>query len=86
MVKTATLSGAEITYTFTITNTGSAVLNNITLSDPKIGISNKSIPVTGGLAPGASITHTETYTLKADEKESASFSNTQPLKQKRPVA
>ncbi|WP_316829641.1 Calx-beta domain-containing protein [Pedobacter aquatilis] len=76
LVKTAVFSGNQITYTFTIKNTGSITLNTITLTDAKLNIANKSVPVSGGLASGASVTTTEVYTLTQADKDLGSATNT----------
>ncbi|SER02655.1 DUF7507 domain-containing protein [Pedobacter rhizosphaerae] len=76
LVKTATFSGNQITYTFNIKNTGSITLSTITLTDAKLGITNKAIAVNGGLAPGATVNHVEVYTLTQADKDLGTTSNT----------
>ena len=66
LVKTAEVDGAqvgdEITYTFTVTNTGNTVIDNITVDDPLTGSVNLAInPST--LAPGEEGTASATYVL-----------------------
>ena len=83
LVKTGVLSanGNTITYTFTIANTGNVTLNNIVLTDVKLGL-NRSL--TGTLAPGASRTETATYTVTQAEKDAGSVSNTADVHAKDP--
>ncbi|MBB4107401.1 Ig-like domain-containing protein, partial [Pedobacter zeae] len=76
LVKTATFSGNKVTYTFTIKNTGSVTLNSITLTDAKLGLNNKMITVAGGLAPGATTTDVEVYTLTQADKDLGTVTNT----------
>ncbi|WP_421939937.1 DUF7507 domain-containing protein [Pedobacter sp.] len=76
LIKTAAFSGNQITYTFSIKNTGSITLNTVTLTDTKLGIANKAIAVNGGLVPGASINHVEVYTLIQADKDQGTTSNT----------
>jgi len=85
LVKTATFAGNKVTYTFTIKNTGSVSLNTITLTDTKLGLTNKVITVTGGLAPGASVTDTEVYTLTQADKDLGSVTNTATVNSKAPA-
>ena len=75
LVKTATFSGNQVTYTFNIKNVGAVTLNTITLTDAKLGIANKAISVTGGLLPGTSVSHVEVYTLTQADKDLGSVSN-----------
>ena len=53
----------QIEYTFIIKNTGNTTLSGITLNDPLLGAPVIQIP--GSLAPGASISHKEYYTITA---------------------
>ncbi|WP_412468438.1 Calx-beta domain-containing protein [Pedobacter sp. KLB.chiD] len=76
LVKTAAFSGNKVTYTFTIKNTGSVTLNNITLTDAKLSLNNKVIVAAGGLAPGAIVTVVEVYTLTQADKDMGTVSNT----------
>ncbi|WP_316801641.1 Calx-beta domain-containing protein [Pedobacter frigidisoli] len=76
LIKTATFSGNKVTYTFTIKNTGSVTLNTITLTDAKLGITNKVITVAGGLAPNATVTDVEVYTLTQADKDLGTVTNT----------
>ncbi|MCX2576382.1 DUF7507 domain-containing protein, partial [Pedobacter sandarakinus] len=76
LIKTAAFSGNKITYTFTVKNTGALTVNNVTLTDAKLGINNKVINVAGGLAPGASIEVSEIYTLTQADKDLGTVTNT----------
>ncbi|WP_029280241.1 T9SS C-terminal target domain-containing protein, partial [Pedobacter borealis] len=76
LVKTAAFSGNQVTYTFTIKNTGTGTLNTVTLTDAKLGLNNKVIAVPGGLAPGASITDVEVYALTQADKDLGTVTNT----------
>ena len=68
-------AGDIITYSFTVTNTGSVTLNTITLSDPKVTVVGGPIAT---LAPGASnsSTFSASYTLTQEDVDSGSFTNT----------
>ncbi|PYF76563.1 DUF7507 domain-containing protein [Pedobacter nutrimenti] len=76
LVKTAVFSGNKVTYTFTIKNGGNVNLNNITLTDAKLGMLNLPVPVAGGLVPGASVTATQLYTLTQADKDAGKVTNT----------
>ncbi|GAA4212602.1 hypothetical protein GCM10022289_43680 [Pedobacter jeongneungensis] len=76
LVKTSVFNGNKVTYTFTIKNTGSITLNTITLSDAKLGLNNKVVTVAGGLAPGATTTDVEVYTLTQADKDLGTVTNT----------
>jgi plastocyanin len=56
---TSASPGENITYTYTITNTGNVTVDNITLTDDKLGTITLS---TTNLAPGENVTATATYT------------------------
>ncbi|MCK7555990.1 gliding motility-associated C-terminal domain-containing protein [Chitinophaga sedimenti] len=84
MVKTGVFSGNTITYTFTITNTGNVTLSQLTYSDAKLGITDKALEVTGGLAPGATATATEIYTVTADDRTLGSVTNTATVNAQNP--
>ncbi len=70
------IAGEQISYSFTITNTGNVTLTNVTLTDtlPDIVISGGPIP---SLAPGASdsTTYTATYTLKQSDIDAGQVQN-----------
>ena len=76
LVKTGRLNTdlKTITYVFVIKNIGNVTLHHLVLSDPKIpGVI--TLPVTT-LAPNASITHQENYTITEDEKLNGNVRNT----------
>nr|WP_277628516.1 hypothetical protein [Arsenicicoccus dermatophilus] len=56
-------AGDQITYTFTVTNTGTTTISSVVLDDAKLGLTNVACG-TGPLAPGAGVTcPQQTYTL-----------------------
>ena len=85
LVKTGTLNlgavtpdaianiGDQITYSFTVTNTGNATLTNVIINDPLVAVSGG--PVT--LAPGASdnSTFTAVYSLTLSDILAGTFTN-----------
>ncbi|WGQ09623.1 gliding motility-associated C-terminal domain-containing protein [Pedobacter gandavensis] len=76
LVKTGRLNTdlKTITYTFVIKNIGNVTLHHLVLSDPKVpGVI--TLPGTT-LAPNASITHQENYTITEDEKLNGNVRNT----------
>jgi hypothetical protein len=64
-----------ISYAFTVTNTGSVTLTNVTLTDPDATVSGGPIAT---MAPGASdsTTFTATYTITQSEIDKGTFTNT----------
>ncbi|RBQ01839.1 beta strand repeat-containing protein, partial [Pedobacter miscanthi] len=84
LVKTATVAadGNSITYIFTVFNTGTTDLNNIVLTDTKLGL-NKTIA--GPLAAGQSLNDTEVYTLSQADKDAGSVTNSASLSAKTPA-
>ncbi|UYQ95762.1 Ig-like domain-containing protein [Chitinophaga horti] len=76
MVKTAVRTGNQVTYSFTISNTGAVTLITVSFTDAKLGISNKVVDVNGGLAPGASVVITEVYTITDADRLQGKVSNT----------
>ncbi|RZK55130.1 MAG: DUF11 domain-containing protein, partial [Pedobacter sp.] len=84
LVKSGSVSSANntITYTFTIKNTGNVALNNITLTDAKLGL-NVVLPTS--LAIGASTTYTRVYTLSQSDKDLGTVTNTANVSSKSPA-
>ncbi|MBB6238300.1 gliding motility-associated-like protein, partial [Pedobacter sp. AK013] len=76
LVKTATVSpdGNTISYNFVITNTGNVTLNNVSLTDAKLGISGKAIA--GTLGPGQSSSIAVLYTTTPADKTANRVTNT----------
>ena len=68
-------AGDQITYTFTVTNTGNVTVTDITISDPLITVNGTAIP---SLAPGASdaVSFSGVYTLTQADIDVATFTNT----------
>jgi uncharacterized repeat protein (TIGR01451 family)/gliding motility-associated-like protein len=85
LVKTGVFNGNQITYTFTVKNTGTVTLNPVTFSDAKLGINNRTIAVSGGLVPGATASATEVYTLTQADKDAGKVTNTAIAKAKTPA-
>lgn|GEM_PF-851050 len=77
-------AGDQITYAFTVENTGNVTLSNITLDDIIPGVSITGGPIT--LAPGESDedTFTGAYTLTQDDVDNGSFANTATVTCKTP--
>ena len=69
-------AGETITYAFSITNTGTAALTNVSVSDPLPGIVITGTPI-ASLAPGATNTsaYSATYTLTQANIDSGSIGN-----------
>ncbi|QLE00027.1 DUF11 domain-containing protein [Galbibacter sp. BG1] len=70
----------EITYEFTIINSGALTLDNIFLNDPTLGINNFVVPLTNpaGLAPGDSETFADVsfaHTITQQDIDNGSFTN-----------
>ncbi|WP_299685823.1 gliding motility-associated C-terminal domain-containing protein [uncultured Dokdonia sp.] len=67
-------AGDEVTYTFTVTNIGSATVENITITDPVIGLMSAIVnPST--LAPTEVGTVIATYTLTQDDVDAGNVEN-----------
>ena len=80
LVKTASIGGIGtvgdiITYTFTVTNIGNTLINNISISDPLIS-SNNIVINPSSLAPGATGTATATYTITQADADKGLVENT----------
>ncbi len=87
LVKSAVRNGTLVTYTFIIKNTGNVTLNNINLTDAKLGLSNLAVTVpVGGLLPGASVSTTANYTLTQLDIIAGSISNTATVKATTPAS
>ncbi|WP_286957822.1 DUF7507 domain-containing protein [Brevibacterium sp. UBA7493] len=77
--------GYTITYSFSVTNTGTSTLRDVRLTDELLGIDNVACPIPGGaLAPGETVecpseTHTITQADLDDEKlENTATATAQP--------
>ncbi|MFD2175641.1 DUF7507 domain-containing protein, partial [Rhodobacter lacus] len=93
LVKTATLldddgtpgvsAGDTIAYAFTVTNTGTVTLTDVTITDPKVTVSGGPL---ASLAAGASDTtsFTASYTLTQADVDAGSVSNTATVSAKDP--
>lgn len=66
--------GEEITYTFTIKNTGNVTLSKLTLTDDKLGLNQLSV-TTNSLAPGETITYTKVYKVTQADLDNGSILN-----------
>jgi uncharacterized repeat protein (TIGR01451 family) len=66
--------GEKVKYTFTVTNSGTEPLTNISIADPRLG--SLILPVTGTLAVGASTIVTTDYLLTAPDLEAGEINNT----------
>ncbi|WP_113663214.1 beta strand repeat-containing protein, partial [Pedobacter nanyangensis] len=86
LVKSGVLSsdGNTISYSFLITNTGNVTLNNIVLTDTKLGLNRTLTGIS--LAPGANRTETATYTLTQADKDAGKVTNSADVNAKDPSA
>jgi len=77
--------GQEITYSFTVKNTGNVTLANITLADPKVNIPD-GLEI-ASLAPGQSddMTFTVTYALTLDDLNAGKVVNSATVTGKPPT-
>jgi gliding motility-associated-like protein len=76
ILKTGVLSANTINYSFVVTNTGKSVLNTVSFTDAKLGITDSLITPSGGLAPAATISFSHIYNLTSKDKAADSVSNT----------
>ncbi len=80
LVKTATVDGDSIAYSFLVTNTGDVTLTGVVITDRLRGLSAIEFgawPVRQGeLAPGESVVATASYTVTDADRESGGVSNT----------
>ena len=80
LVKTGSLSGDTISYTFTATNTGNVTLKAVSIADELDGLSDIAYgtwPAAAGvLAPGQSITATATYSVTQSDRDAGGVDNT----------
>ncbi|TFV91845.1 DUF11 domain-containing protein, partial [Algoriphagus kandeliae] len=67
--------GEEITYTFTVTNTGNVTLSNVTVNDPLSGLSAIVPASVATLAPGAEAVFTATYAITQEDLDNGSVFN-----------
>ncbi|MDP1622768.1 MAG: T9SS type A sorting domain-containing protein [Bacteroidales bacterium] len=67
-------AGDQITYTFTVTNTGNTTLTGVVITDPVVSVSGTPI---ASLAPGATdnSTFTAVYTLTQADIDAGTFTN-----------
>jgi len=70
--QTYSAAGQPITYSFLVTNTGNVTLTGIDVVDLDIPFSS----TIASLAPGASVTLTEIYTITQADLDAGSFTNT----------
>ena len=67
--------GQPINYTFLVTNNGNVTVDNVTVTDPKAGLTLTGCSL-GTLAPGDSTTCTGTYTVTQPDVDAGSITNT----------
>nr|WP_277628521.1 hypothetical protein [Arsenicicoccus dermatophilus] len=68
-------AGDTVTYSFSVTNTGATTLTGVTVSDPKVGMSNVLCAAT--LAPGATAScPSKAYTLTQADLDAGRVDNT----------
>lgn len=61
-------AGDKVSYSFTVTNTGTAVLASVGVDDPQLGLSGFTCPAYQNVAPGAKVTcPAKSYTITADD-------------------
>ncbi len=76
--KTYTKAGDTINYSFIITNTGNTTINEVTITDEKLGIKGLVVKLDTPLAPGAQMTHTvsEAYKVTQADVDAGNIVNT----------
>lgn len=67
-------AGEIITYTFDLTNTGNVTIKTLTVTDPRIGMSNKGT-VPASLAPGASAVVSGEYAITQGDIDAGKITN-----------
>ncbi|WP_316829145.1 gliding motility-associated C-terminal domain-containing protein, partial [Pedobacter miscanthi] len=72
--------GESISYTFTITNTGSVTLKDLTVSDAAVDGGSINPANISTLAPGASVTLTAKHTLTQNDVNQGTFTNQASVK------
>lgn len=72
---TGVAAGDEVTYSFSVFNSGTDTLLNVAVTDPLEGLSAVECPQTS-LAPGATVICTATYTVTAEDVAAGSIENT----------
>jgi gliding motility-associated-like protein/uncharacterized repeat protein (TIGR01451 family) len=72
--------GESIDYTFTIANTGSVTLSNLTVSDAAVDAGSIKPESISTLAPGASVNVTAKHTLTQNDINLGSFTNQASIK------
>jgi gliding motility-associated-like protein len=86
VAKTGVFNSYFITYTFVITNTGATVLNQVALTDAKVGLTNSLITIpAGGLQPGVSVNYSINYTLTQADKDAGTVTNNASVTGRDPV-
>jgi len=72
-------SGTQVTYYFTVTNSGNLTLNNVTVTDPLDGLSKIDCPK-DSLIPGETMTCDATYTMTQEMINAGGVHNTATAK------
>jgi hypothetical protein len=82
LVKTATVSGTgngllgeEITYTFTLENTGNTTLTNVVVTDPMVGLTISGSPIASLVSGASSSVITGTYIITQDDVDAGGVTN-----------